>query len=55
MIQGNNTGQELYNKIHGHLSLILNKIACLDKSEDNIYLLTKNYINKTLETFCKLR
>lgn len=53
MIQGNNSVQEYYKQIYAHLSLILNKIACMEESEASIHLLTRTYRNKALDTFVR--
>lgn len=53
MTQGNNSVQDFYKEVYAHLSLILNKIACMEESETAIHLLTKTYRNKALDTFVR--
>lgn len=53
MTQGNKTVQDFYKEIYSHLSLMLNKIACMDESETAIQLLTKTYRNKALDAFVR--
>lgn len=53
MTQGNSSVQDFYKEVYAHLSLILNKIACLEESEPAIHLLTKTYRDKALDTFVR--
>lgn len=53
MTQGNSSVQDFYKEIYAHLSLILNKISCMEESEASIHLLTKTYRNKALDTFVR--
>lgn len=53
LIQGNNSVQDFYQKVYSHLSLILNKIGCMEVSQESIRLLTETYRIKALDTFVR--
>lgn len=53
LIQGNSTIQEFYQAVYTHLSLILNKISCMDISSESTSLLTATYRDKALDTFIR--
>lgn len=53
LIQGNKTVSEFYQEVYTHLSLILNKIGCLNTSNESLMLLTKSYREKALDTFVR--
>lgn len=53
LIQGNNSVSEFYQRVYTHLSLILNKIGCIDTSNESLILLTKSYREKALDTFIR--
>lgn len=53
LVQGNKTVSEFYQDIYTHLSLILNKIGCLNTSNESLMLLTKSYREKALDTFVR--
>lgn len=53
LIQGRLTINEFYQKVYSHLSLILNKIGCMEVGEEAIHLLTENYRAKALDTFVR--
>lgn len=54
LIQNNNsTIQEFYQEVYSHLTLILNKIACMNAGTEALQLLTKTYRDKALDTFVR--
>ncbi len=53
LAQGNLTIQEFYQRVYSHLSLILNKLGCMDVSAESMHLLTQTYRDKALDTFIR--
>ncbi|XP_067642006.1 retrovirus-related Gag polyprotein from transposon HMS-Beagle isoform X1 [Eurosta solidaginis] len=53
LIQGRMSINEFYQKVYGHLSLLLNKIGCMEIGEEAVHLLTENYRAKALDTFVR--
>lgn len=53
LIQGTESVQEFYQKVYNHLSLILNKISCMDIGQESLHLLTQTYRDKALDTFIR--
>jgi len=53
LIQGNQTVSEFYQRVYTHLSLILNKITCMEMSRDSMDLFAKSYQEKALDTFVR--
>lgn len=53
LIQGRASVQEYYQKIYSHLSLILNKISCMEIGDESMRLLTETYRDKALDTFIR--
>lgn len=53
LIQGNLTVQEFYHSVYSHLSLILNKIGCMEVSSESLTILTQTYRDKALDTFVR--
>lgn len=53
LVQGNQTVQEFYQQVYTHLSLILNKIGCMDLSNEPLQLFTQTYRDKALDTFVR--
>ena len=53
LIQGNSTVQEFYQTVYSHLSLILNRISCMDISGESLALFTQTYRDKALDTFIR--
>lgn len=53
LIQGNKTTVEFYQEIFGHLSLLLNKINCMDAGPETVNVLTESYRRKALDTFIR--
>lgn len=53
LIQGNMSIQEFYQKVYTNLSLILNKISCMDAGMESRSLLITTYRNKALDTFIR--
>ncbi len=53
LFQGNKSINEFYHEVFSHLSLILNKIACLDIGQESLNILTKTYRDKALDTFVR--
>lgn len=53
LVQGNNSIQGFYQTVYSHLSLILNKISCMNISPESMRLLTQTYRDKALDTFIR--
>ena len=53
LVQGRLSINEFYQKVYSHLSLILNKIGCMEVGEEAVHLLTENYRAKALDTFIR--
>lgn len=53
LVQGNQSVQEFYQMVYQHLSLILNKISCMDVGPESLNLLTRTYRDKALDTFIR--
>lgn len=53
LIQGSNTVQQFYQEVYSHLTLILNKVACMKIGTEALQLLTKTYRDKALDTFVR--
>lgn len=53
LVQGHQTIQEFYHSVYSHLSLILNKIGCMDVTNESITLLAQTYRDKALDTFVR--
>ncbi|GBP09487.1 Retrovirus-related Gag polyprotein from transposon HMS-Beagle [Eumeta japonica] len=53
LIQGKKTIQEFYGEVYSHLTLILNKIACMEINEEAMQVLTNTYRDKALDTFIR--
>lgn len=53
LIQGNLSVQDYYQSVYKHLSLILNKIGCMEIPREAATLLTANYRDKALDTFIR--
>lgn len=53
LTQGNLTIHEYYQKVYSNLSLILNKISCLEAGSESRKLLVDTYRNKALDTFVR--
>lgn len=53
LIQGNNSIQNFYQEVYSHLSLIMNKLSCLEISRESMDLLTQTYRDKALDTFIR--
>lgn len=53
LVQGSKTISEFYQKVYTHLSLILNKLGCLEMSNESLNLVTKSYRDKALDTFIR--
>uniref|UniRef100_A0A034VZ85 Retrovirus-related Gag polyprotein from transposon HMS-Beagle n=1 Tax=Bactrocera dorsalis TaxID=27457 RepID=A0A034VZ85_BACDO len=53
IIQGRRSVQSFYSQVYAHLSLILNKIACMEMSEESIQILSRTYREKALDTFVR--
>ncbi|CAD7000988.1 unnamed protein product [Ceratitis capitata] len=53
LLQGRRTVHEFYAEVYSHLSLILNKIACMDINEEAMRILTHTYRDKALDTFVR--
>lgn len=53
IVQGNRSIQEYYQQVYTHLSLMLNKIGCMDMGNESLHMLTQSYRNKALDTFIR--
>lgn len=53
LVQGSLTIQEFYQKVYSHLSLILNKLGCMEVGQEAMHLLTRTYRDKALDTFVR--
>lgn len=53
LVQGQKTLNEYYQAIYTHLSLLLNKIACMGIGQETLQVLTKTYRDKALDTFIR--
>ncbi len=53
LIQGRKTIQEFYAEVYTHLSLILNKISCMEINTEAMHVLTNTYRDKALDTFVR--
>lgn len=53
LVQGNLTIQEFYHSVYSHLSLILDKIGCMEINNESLTLLTQTYRDKALDTFVR--
>lgn len=53
LVQGNLTIQEFYQRVYSHMSLILNKLGCMDVGTEAMHLLTRTYRDKALDTFIR--
>lgn len=53
LIQNNNSISEFYQLVYQHLSLILNKLACLEMSEESLAIMTQTYRQIALDTFIR--
>lgn len=53
LTQRNLTVTEYYQRVYRHLSLILDKIDCLEIGEESLGILTKTYREKALDTFIR--
>lgn len=53
LIQGRNTVAEFYQLIYKHLSLILDKVGCLEMSNESLRMMTQSYRDRALDTFIR--
>lgn len=53
LYQGNKSVNDFYQDVFSHLSLILNKVSCLEIGHESLNLLTKTYRDKALDTFVR--
>lgn len=53
LCQGNRTINEFYQAVYQHLSLILDKVSCLDLDESSLCAMTNTYREKALDTFIR--
>lgn len=53
LAQGNLSINDFYQSVYSHLTLILNKISCMEASNESIKLLTQTYREKALDTFVR--
>lgn len=53
LVQGNSSIPEFYQGVYHHLSLILNKLACIEMSQESLNNMTQSYREKALDTFVR--
>lgn len=53
LVQRNNSIPEFYQEVYYHLSLILNKIASMEMSQESMNIMTRAYRDKALDTFIR--
>lgn len=53
LVQGNKRIQDYYQEVYSHLSLIMNKLSCMDISRESLDLLAQTYRDKALDTFIR--
>lgn len=53
LVQGTNTVPEFYQSVYQHLSLIMNKLSCMDMSNESLNNMTQAYRDKALDTFVR--
>lgn len=53
LIQGQSTVQDFYQSVYAHLSLIMNKLACMDMGRESLDIMTQTYRDKALDTFIR--
>lgn len=53
LCQGNKTINDFYQTVYQHLSVILDKVACLDFKEETLSAMTNTYREKALDTFIR--
>lgn len=53
LVQGNRTIPEFYQEVYHHLSLILNKLSCIEMSPESLNNMSQSYRDKALDTFVR--
>lgn len=53
LVQGHRNINDYYQAVYSHLSLLLNKVACMDIGQEALHVLTKTYRDKALDTFVR--
>ena len=53
LVQGNYTIPEFYQNVYQHLSLILNKLSCMEMGQESMDNMTQSYRDKALDTFIR--
>lgn len=53
LVQGNSSIHEFYQNVYHHLSLILNKLSCMDMGPESLQNMTQSYRSKALDTFVR--
>lgn len=53
LIQGNNSIQDFYQEVYSHLTLIMNKLSCLDVGKEALDILAQTYRDKALDIFIR--
>lgn len=53
LVQGNNKVQDFYQQVYSHLSLIMNKLSCMDIGRESLDILAQTYRDKALDTFIR--
>lgn len=53
LVQGNSKVQDFYQEVYSYLSLIMNKLSCMDVSREALDLLAQTYRDKALDVFIR--
>jgi hypothetical protein len=53
MYQKGNSVEDFYKEVYNHLSLILEKLSCMNYSQDSLITMTQTYRDKALDTFVR--
>lgn len=53
LVQGNNNIQDFYQEVYSHLTLIMNKLSCLDVGKEALDILAQTYRDKALDVFIR--
>lgn len=53
LVQNSSSITEFYQQVYKHLSLIMDKLACMDLSNETLSVMTQSYRQKALDTFIR--
>lgn len=53
LVQGNSRVQDFYQEVYSHLSLIMNKLSCMDIGRESLDILSQTYRDKALDVFIR--